>query len=276
MQLEWNKWLDGITAFKENQGMLWIFSMAVLVVMWRKASKSQQKLLCFSALTGVLIICPVTAVILLKGYTPFYDWLDLQQFLPLVLLLGFGATELISWMQKREVPGLHLKQMAKTIISILCVVVMLFAGTTFHAFDSQAEADENGVPTEVAEILEPLHNMFADKPLVLAAPSDVLMYVRLYEINWQPLYGRDLWSSKAASYINSGYDVEYEYFELLEKEELSEEEFGQLRTLIIEGTAECVIVPAGWIAEMGQLPDCVLVNLNDSYTGIIKKDITRE
>ena len=276
MQAEWNKWLNVLTSFKEGQGMLLIFCLLSLAVFWQKADRKQQKLLCYSAGMGLLVLCPVTAAVLLKGYTPFYDWFDLQLLMPVTLLLAFGGTELVCGLQKMEVPGLRLKRSAKTIISLLCVAVLLMSGTTFHAFDSRSEADSNGVPAEVSEVLEPLHDIFADKPLTIAAPSGILLYTRLYEADWQPLYGRDLWSPKAASYINSGYDIEYEYYEFLEKEQLDEEEFAQLTDLIIEGPAECVIVPTEWIGYMGQLTDCVPVNLTDSYTGIIKKDLMKE
>ena len=78
MQLEWNKWLTGVTSFKEGHGMLWIFCLVLFVAMWRKRDGRQRKLLIFSALTCFLILCPITAAVLLKGYTPFYDWFDLQ------------------------------------------------------------------------------------------------------------------------------------------------------------------------------------------------------
>ena len=276
MLSEWNKWMSGLTSFKESQGLLWIFVLLILSALWQKGDRRQRKLVVFSLLMGACILFPLTAVALLKGYTPFYDWLDLQLLLPLVLLLAWGGTELVCRMQNMEIPGLHLKGIAQTIISLLCVTVLLLAGTVFHGFDRRAEADRNGVPIQVAEILEPLYKMFADEPLVLAAPSEILMYIRLYEANWEPLYGRDLWSPKAASYINSGYDIEYEYYELLEKEQLDEEEFIQLTELIIEGPADCVIVPTEWIVGMEQLTARVLVNLTDSYTGIIKKDLMTE
>lgn len=272
MLSEWNKWLSGLISFKEGHGLLWIYVLLILASLWQKGDRKQRKLLVFSRVMGVCILFPLTAVVLLKGYSPFYDWMDLQLLLPLVLLLAWGGTELVFRMQNVEIPGLHLKRIAQTIISVLCVMVLLLAGTVFHGFDRQPKADRNGVPIQVAEILAPLYSMFADEHLVLAAPSEILMYTRLYAANWEPLYGRDLWSSKAASYINSGYDIEYAYYEFLEKAQLDDEELIELTELIIEGPADCVIVPTQWISGMEQLTDRVLVNLTDSYTGIIKKD----
>lgn len=273
MQLEWNKWLSGLISFKEEQGVLWIFFLLVLVGFWHKVDRKLQKLLLFAVGMCVIVLCPLSAVVLLKGYTAFYDWFDLQLVCPLVLLLAWGGSELVCGLNKKEIPRVQINGTVKNIISLFCIAVLLLAGTTFHAFDTKPDAEEHGVPVEVAEILEPLRDMFEEEPLVLAAPSDILMYSRLYQRNWQPLYGQDLWSPKAASYINSGYDIEYQYYDFLEKERLSGEELKSLTALIVEGPADCVIVPAYWIADMGQLTGCVQVNLTDSYTGIIKKDL---
>lgn len=273
MQLEWNKWLTGLTSFKEGQGLLWIFCFVLIGFSYRSLSDKKRCLFLFSACMGMLIICPISAVILLKGYTPFYDWLDLQLLFPTTFLLGYGGTILVKRLSEADIPGVDLKRNLKSLVAWCCVIVLLLVGTTFHSLDIRPKADKNGVPVEVAEVLEPIHDMFGDHSLVVAAPSKILLYIRLYEEQWMPLYGRDLWSSKAASYINSAYDIEYEYYKLLEKEYLDQEEFVQLADLITTGPAECVIVPAGWIAEMGTLADCVLVNISELYTGIIKKDL---
>lgn len=277
MQSEWNKWLTGLTSFKEDQGMLLIFVLAIIVAYWKKDAQNQRKLIVFTAGMAVCILCPLTAVILLKGYTPFYDWLDLQLLLPMVIVLAWGGTEFVFQLSEMEVPGVHLNGIAKTIISIFCAIILLFSGTVFHGLDPKTAADQNGVPVEVAEIFEPIYADFGDKPLVLAAPSKILKYTKLYEANWKPLYGRDLWSPKAASYINSGYDVEYELYELLEKAQLDEEEFVELTNLIFEEQVDCVIVPSYWIADMEKLTgQLLLVDLTDAYTGIIKEDLMKE
>lgn len=273
MQLEWNKWLTGLTSFKQEQGMLWVFCVVLLCFLHRRCSGKKQSLFVFFACMGMLIICPITAVILLKGYTPFYDWLDLQLLFPTTFLLGYGATALVQRLSESDIPGMDWKKNRKNLLAWCCVLVLLFAGTTFHSFDSRSKADENGVPVEVAQVFKPIHDLVGDHSLVLAAPSKILLYTRLYEEEWIPLYGRDLWSPKAASYINSAYEIEYQYYKLLEKEYLEQEEFTRLSELIRTGPAECVIVPAGWISEIGTLKDCVLVDISDLYTGIMKKDL---
>ena len=82
-----------------------------------------------------------------------------------------------------------------------------------------------------------------------------------------------MWSPKAASYINSGYQIEYEFYELLEQEYLSEEDLGQFIDLIKKGVVDCVIVFSNWEIQSAQLSGYTQITLNDSYVGIIKEDL---
>ena len=272
MQLEWNKWIEGMTAFKTGQGMLWIFCLILFVLLWYRG-ELKHRLFVASIVLGILTICPVTAVVLLKIYTPFYDWSDLQQILPMMLLLAVLGVEAFGFLKDMAVPGLRLGQTAKNIISGVCVVILFMAATNFHGFDERPEANTSGVPVETAEVFEALYDVVGDQPIVLAAPGEILQYTRLFEADWQPLYGRDLWSAKAASYINSGYDTEYEYYTLLGKAEPETEEYDRLTALINEEQVDCVIVPYYWLEEMGDMSVYEPVVLTDIYTGIIKKDL---
>lgn len=273
MQTEWNKYLTGLQQYKEYQGMFVVFCIGILAYLWKVEKGRGRKLLAFAGVMGVLIVCPVCAVLLLKGYTAFYDWTDLQLLFPSVLLLAWGAMVLIEKLQKQEIPGLRCGKKAKTMISIGCVCLLLAVGSVFHGWDTAEEADQHGIPIETAQTFQILSEALPEKSLVIAAPQELLMYVRMYETDWTPLYGRDLWSGKAASYIYSGYDIEYEYFTLLEKEQLSEQEAESLWKLVETGPAECVIVPAGWITDEMVWTECVQLRLTESYTAILKKDL---
>lgn len=276
MQLEWNKWLSGLTTFKERQGLLVLLCFIVLGMWFSRTSKKEKCLWILAAGLGVLVFCPLSAVVLMKGYTPFYDWMDLQLIFPFTLLLGYGGTVLVTYLSKKGITGLYLSKTSKMLIAWCCTVIILFVGTTFHTFDVRSKATDHGVPVEVAEVLKIIQDEIGEYPLVLAAPSEILLYMRLYEETWEPLYGRDLWSPKAAAYIHSGYGVEYQYYELLEKDWLEEEEFVKLQELILTGPAECVLVPFGWIMELDLPADWHIIEGNSLYTGIIKKDLVTE
>lgn len=276
MQLEWNRFLEGITEFRAGQGMLWIFCLCLFVLCFRKGIMKNQEWLVTGLILGVLVSCPLTAVLLLKIYTPFYDWMDLQQLFPIVLLIAFLGVEAYAFLRKQDVPGLRLGQRAKNTISAACIIVLLLVATGFHGFDQYQKSDEHGVPIETAEVFAALEEVVGEEPIVLAAFGDMLQYTRLFEPKWQPVYGRDLWSGKSASYINSGYDREYEYYTLLDDARLTDQECERLISLINEGQADCIIVPDFWLEIMSGMPEYDSVILTDSYAGIIKKDLLVE
>ncbi len=276
MQMEWSKWLMGMTSFKEAQGMLWIFVLVLFVVMHKASNEEKQKLFAFSKLTAALVLFPLTAMILLKVYTPFYDWLDLQGIVPWVFLLSLGAVKFFEVFRTNQIPGLHFKEKTHTIIGLLCVMVLLLAGTGFRAFTTRQQSVGNGLPIKAAEVFWALEEYLPERKLVVAAPAELISYVRFFEEDWQPLYGRDLWSPKAASYINSGYTMEYEYYELLGKQELTMEEAMKLAELVRTGPADCVMVPSSWIYLLEEESGLVILELSDAYAGIIKKDLITE
>lgn len=273
MQLEWNRFVEGVTDFKTEQGMLWVFCVAFFIWMWHRGSLKQQRLFFLCILSGFLVWCPLTAVPLLKIYSPFYGWKDLQQLMPVILILSAAGVECFWFLKKTSVAGLRLRQIAKNVISAVCVVILLMFATNFHGFDKRDTADEHGVPVETAKVFDALYEVVGDKNLVLAAKWDMLQYARLYEPGWIPLYGRDLWSSKSASYINSGYSEEYVYYDYLKYDVLEIEDYKELTVLMNEDTVDCMIVPFYWLHEMGKMPAYEIVELTEVYTAIIKKDL---
>lgn len=276
MQLEWNRFLSGIVDLKENHGFLWLVSVALLVLGIKKVAPQKQRLLMAGVLLGVLVIFPLTAVMLLEIYTPFYDWNDLQQMFPITLLISYGIVGLYDYLRKQNVPGVRLGQSAQNMISGICIILLLMVSTNFHGFDGRQEADERGIPVESAEVFGALWQVVGEEPIVLAAPPEMLQYARLYESAWRPVYGRDLWSSKSASYINSGYDMEYQYYTLLTDARLPEDECTELISLINKGYADCIIVPDFWLEIMSGMPEYESVRLTSSYIGIMKRDLLVE
>lgn len=273
MQLEWSRFLNGIAVFKESQGMFWLLSAAVLVFGLKTGLYKKHRWLLTSLVLGVLVLFPVTAVVLLKGYTPFYNWNDLQQLFPITLLLSIGGVELYTYISKQSIPGLRFGKVVQAMISAFLMVVLLLVSTNFHGFDSRQKADEHGIPVESAEVFAALYEIVGDEAIALAASPEMLQYARVYEPAWKPVYGRDLWSGKAASYINSGYDWEWKFYNLLVDDLLPPEECEQLVTLINKEKADCIIVPDFWLETISDMPEYESVRLTDSYIGIMKKDL---
>lgn len=259
MLLEWNRWLEGMTTFKEYQGLLWIFVLGLFTVLWYRGRLQENRLMICSAILAVCTVFPLSAMILLKGFTPFYDWMDLHQVFPMMLLLAVLAVEVTERFGKAT--------------GLICVGVLLLVATGFHGFDKTEPADVHGVPAAYAEAFESLDQMIDRDDVVIAAKADLLQYVRLYDATWQPLFGRDLWNGKSASYINSGYDVEYAYYTFLEQAELKDKAPAEFIALVQGGEADCIIVPYYWKDAYSQIPGYQLHILTESYNVIIKEDL---
>ncbi len=273
MQLEWNRFIEGIRGFKEEQGMLWILCVVFLVILWSGKILQKHELFVSCAVLGACVICPITAVVLLKGFTPFYNWLDLQQLFPLILLIAVLGTEFFFYMQKLDISGVSLGKYGKAIISGIILVALLSVSTAFHGFDIKKEEHVNGIPKKSAEIFMGLQEVVGDARLVIAAPDEMLSYVRFFSADWHPVYGRDLWNAKSASYINSGYDKEYDYYDIFSKNDLTEERAEELTSLINDGKTDCLIIPDFWMEYIGETPEYESVHVTNVYIGIIKKEL---
>jgi len=182
---------------------------------------------------------------------------------------------LFAYLKELRVPGLDKKKSVRVCVAVASVVLLFATATSFHGFDVRGKADDKGVPVEVSKAFDALEEYVSDEPIVLAAPSEVLKYTRLYNHHWKQLYGRDLWDAKAASYINSGYTSEYQYYEYLEKIEPELEVRDGFAPLIEEGEADCIIVPYLWTYWMEDMEGYEVVTLTDSYVGIMKKDLLK-
>lgn len=275
MQLEWNRFLEGLALFKQYQGLLWLCCIATFVVLYKQRKLKQNALWITALMLGIAVFFPVTAIVLLKAYTPYFNWLDLQGVFPISLLMGYLGATLFSYLKKQAVPGHRAKAGMQAVIAMACVVIVFLTATNFHGFDERGKADRNGVPVEVSEVFDALKEYVGEEAIVLAAPSNVLQYTRLYNYDWKQLYGRDLWDPKAASYIDSAYKEEYQYYEYLEKIEPELEVRDGFAPLVETGKADCIIVPHLWTYWMEEMDGFEVISLTDSYVGIIKKDLLK-
>lgn len=273
MQLEWKEYVSGLSLAKAGYGMLWLFCIVFLIVWFFKRYRRGRRLFLASAFLGILVFCPLTAVALLKIYTPFYTWSDLQFLFPIMLLSAFLGTEAFVYIKKIAVPGLRVGGYANTIIGIVLLVLLFLSATNFKVFNNISQQHENGVPIEAYELFEALDKAVSQEEILLAAPSEYLQYTRLYKASWCPLYGRDLWDGRAASYIYSGYGEEYEYFTILDTLWLSEQEYAQVHAWLEEGVLDCMIVPVYWLEKVLPVSGYEAVGLADIYVGIIKEDL---
>lgn len=69
---------------------------AALLFLWlgsKRVDTDKKPLFCYSIVMAVVVLCPVTAWVLLKYQTAFYTYSHLFLLIPMVLVLAWGMTE---------------------------------------------------------------------------------------------------------------------------------------------------------------------------------------
>ncbi|MCD7863936.1 MAG: hypothetical protein LUG61_10640 [Lachnospiraceae bacterium] len=276
MSLNFLKWQEGVVNWKQDLGLALLLLVVSLILIWREGRR-EGKLLAFSGgILALLVFVPVTAAFLMMGYTGFYDWADLQLMIPMTPVLALGAClaveklSALPWpVEKENVQGKKTRAGIPGVVAVFCVVFLLLATTNFHAFDGQEESDGYGIPAETLAVYESLREAMGEGEAVILADSALLQYVRLYDTDWYPAYGRDLWDSHAAGYVEYTYGTETEIYEILEESSLTEEDAKVLLSYVEETQPDCLIVPWYWETELEEPADYNLVTLTGQYIAYV-------
>ncbi len=266
MSLNFLKWQQGIADWKQELGLMLLLFVISLVLIDRKTDQEGKRLALSGGILAVLVFVPVTAVFFMMGYTGFYDWEDLQLVIPLTPVLALGGCLAVEALSGKAAAG---KMPAA--VPTACVVFLLLAATNFHAFDGQEESGGYGIPSEACAVYESLGEALGEGEATILAEGELLQYVRLYCTDWYPAYGRDLWDSHAAGYVEYTYSTETaEIYEILTQASLSQEDAAALISYVEENEPDCLIVPWYWEAELEDLSDYNLVTLTEQYIGYVK------
>ncbi|MCD7750678.1 MAG: hypothetical protein LUI10_02900 [Lachnospiraceae bacterium] len=273
MSLNFLKWQEGTADFKQEAGLLLLLFVVSVLLIWRREKREGGLLAVSGTVLAVLVFVPVTAVFLLMGYTGFYDWTDLLLIVPLTPVLAMGGCLLVE-----DVSGVHRKdagtgdaaiQKLPAAAAAACVIFLLMGAANFHAFDEEETSDGYGIPAQTLEIYESLRDNVGEEEMTVLANGELLMYIRLYSADWYPAYGRDLWDSHAAGYVEYTYGDETEIYEILASSSLTEENRKTLLSYVEDTQPDCLIVSREWEALLGDLSDYNLVTLTEQYIAYI-------
>ncbi|MCD8379198.1 MAG: hypothetical protein LUC95_02480 [Lachnospiraceae bacterium] len=273
MSLNFLKWMEGTADFKQEAGLLLLLFIGSIILIWRKANREGKALAVSGAVLAVCVFVPVTAVFLLMGYTGFYDWKDLLLVVPLTPVLALGGclfVEEVSGIRRPDAEkGDTAIQRLPAAAAAACVIFLLLAAVNFHAFDEEEASDGYGIPAETLQVYESLRNVVGEGEMTILADGELLMYVRLYCPDWYPVYGRDLWDSQAAGYVEYTYGEETEIYEILSSASLTEEDADAFFSYVEETQPDCVIISREWETAPGDLPDYNLVTLTEQYIAYV-------
>lgn len=241
----------------------------------------QGKLLfCYSCLTAVLAIVPITAVALMLYQTKFYDYEWIWSVVPLTAVIAAGAACLVDsapWQidQKCENGKAGIFGKGKTVVFVLIMLGVLFLcgnrgsdsawnrGADLFGGDYLKESEEQArlILDKLAEIADTddtedisqaaeaqTAGMFQD--LMLWAPADILGSVRGIDGSVRVLYGRNMWEEALNAYSYDQYDEEtitlYEWMEEVKhtKTQLQEQLTDvQVFEMALQKGVNCIVLP---------------------------------
>jgi uncharacterized membrane protein YhaH (DUF805 family) len=200
----------GISNYLTNNHYF-VLLVAVLLVLWltekKQANERQNRLLIYTLIMLVLLLCPITAVAVMIYQTAFYEYVWAWSMVPITAVVAFGLV--LFWNQK----GSKMQKRGLIILSIVFLCLIGNQGNIQKMPDSEAKARG-----EVEEVIRELFSLEADGECILWAPQRLMQEIRRQDGRVILLYGRDMWDQKAGAYDYEAYTPEVtEAYRWLEK-----------------------------------------------------------
>lgn len=195
--------IGGMERCFEQDKMVVLF-LAVLLVLWidsrHTLCEKENRLLVYSAGMTFVLLCPITAVLVLVYQSAFYDYEWAWNMVPLATVIAYGGVIMYDKVANRA--------LRKKIFWWLGVVVLLFFCGNQGQIKTVAtqEAKTRADAQEIAEILaEPM----GDGRVILWAPKDIMQEVRRVSGEILLVYGKDMWDLKSGAFDYEAYSREF-------------------------------------------------------------------
>ncbi len=256
-----NGWLEYTDA-----GKYAVLFLGILLGYWYLTAcvghtRERQRLMIYASVMAAAAICPVTAVVLMKYQTKFYDYKWIWSVVPVTPVIAYGATKQYLDLYRRHWRGKVLKPAC--LVAVGLAVIFLCGNLYTDQCEGAMEA-QNQVKT--AKLLDKLAEAGDTEDICLWAPSDILAHVRGLNGEIRLLYGRNMWDAALNAYSYDVYDREtialYEWMEGLETDQAAGEDLTaqvrQAARMAVESAlgkgVNCIMIPQ---ENAGVVSDCV-------------------
>lgn len=206
-------WGAGKGSFAEN-GQYLVLYLAALIFLWLLGEGKRKEFKWFSLVTGILLLCPVTARLLTVYQTAFFDYETVWVWLPLTALLAYGlvvaAAKMLQLLTREDrkwkaaVSGRREKIYEGLIIGTLAVLLFLSGTVSVAESVTEKVTRKDGLPEEIGEVLD-LIEIPEGETVLLAAPDEVVTWARIYDGDMKLLYGRDMTEMELTAYLYDKY-----------------------------------------------------------------------
>ena len=190
-----------------------LFLAALLYLLIRAKSRgAQRKLVYYGSAAAVLAICPVTAAVLMKYQTAFYDYPFIWSLVPMTLVIAFGATV---FLQENLRKGGGWRAAASLVILLaFCVMLLVLSGGmgprgVYVPEETAAKERAKAVWQEMQPRLQETQELRGQQ-VCLWAPQEIMDIARREPVSVLPLllYGRNMWDEALNAYTYDSYSAE--------------------------------------------------------------------
>lgn len=184
-------------------------------------TQSRQLFLCYALLSAFCVICPVTAALLMKYQTAYYDYADLFGLVPVTGVIAAAAACILT-----KVSG------KKRIAAVAaCLLLLSLCGNLSRPVWTQIRAQglqEGKVQQSIGEgnaecwiaAAAPVLKENAAEEICLWAPEEILKDVRAKDAEICLVYGRNLWDQALNAWSYDSYDTAIRaMYEWMERED---------------------------------------------------------
>lgn len=240
-----------------DAGKYAVLFLGVLLCYWyRKAGAGATdepkghlwRLMTYAFIMAAAVIFPLTAVLLMKYQTKFYDYKWLWSVVPVTLIIAYGAAGTYLEVCRCRLKGNVLKQAGLAAVGL--AVIFLCGNLNVGSCEG---ADTAMDKVRTAKILDKLVESGDTDTICMWAPKEILAHVRGLNGQIQLLYGRNMWDVALNAYAYDVYDQEtialYEWMEGLTEgnpTEFTKEEWTvacvALETALNKGV-NCIVIP---------------------------------
>lgn len=193
----WQGWLH----FTE-QGKYAALLLVVLLFFWFRREKCKEKLLLvYTTIIAVCCICPVTAAVLMKYQTLFYDYEWIWSYVPVTVMIAYGAV--VFWFEqcekrRKEAHAGKWNRFYPAGLAIIMVAIIALCGRLGSAVEG-TEPDKVQ-RQNVGKVLAALEQESEGQEICLWAPKEIMSAARGQNADVRLIYGRNMWEAALGAY----------------------------------------------------------------------------
>lgn len=206
-----NAWL-GWQNYTDN-GKLAALFLAALLILWlggnglcknagKKAGKGLSAFYLYTGIMAVCCICPLTAAVLMKYQTRFYDYQWIWNAVPVTIIIAFAGTLLYTRILEKYAKQKGRWWKSVGITALFLAVIYLCGKMRNDVWDAEAESRKL---EQTREVLEIITENGQNTDICLWAPQEILEYARALDGQIRLPYGRNMWDKALNAYAYDTY-----------------------------------------------------------------------